>query len=240
MFKTVSILCAVLCLIVCFNNCDHPYSTSLKSSSSQSNTVTCPPPSNPALNNPQTIDQAVALINSLPKPLTLQCFLAALAKPLSVLAVDNPFSAQPSMGPQSPRIFLLQPNFVFSVVPAGTASNLLEMSEFVTSSTSVKAEIEFPVTATVAPAAPYQRILSGSGGTNCGICHAPESPAQGSFAGPAFVSVVLQPDSFHRVSVAQLQQFSLSCDTVSDAYRCGILKTIFIDGRAQAGVQPFK
>ena len=58
---------------------------------------------------PQTIAEVVTLLNALPKPLNLPCFVASLARPLSLHAVNSPFSAQPAQGRRSPRIFIFFP-----------------------------------------------------------------------------------------------------------------------------------
>jgi len=67
-------------------------------------------------NPPRTVDEAITLINALPKPLTLPCFLQALARPLAMTATDSVFSLQPADGLRSPRIFLFTPGMVMSVV----------------------------------------------------------------------------------------------------------------------------
>ncbi len=58
-------------------------------------------------NSPRTIDETVTLINALPKPLSLPCFLESLARPLEISASYGVFSAQPAKGIRSPRIFVI-------------------------------------------------------------------------------------------------------------------------------------
>jgi hypothetical protein len=227
---------AVLTLAVLFNNCSAP-KDNLRSSSSVGADANCPK-ADASLTNPQTIDAVVVLINSLPKPLTLDCFLRNLAPNQKVYAVDNNFSAQPSAGPQSPRIFLLQPSFVLSVVPAGSARNLLEMSQFTSSTQSVKAELEFPITTTLATDAPYTHILNAnSSGTRCFSCHSPETAALG-FGGPAYNSHVLVPDALKRVPASMLRSYAQTCASTSDQFRCAILRAIFVYGNGQDGNFP--
>lgn len=227
----------VLTLAVLFNNCSAP-KDALRSSSSVGADAACPK-ADTSLTNPQTIDAVVALINSLPKPLTLDCFLRNLATNQKVYAVDNNFSAQPSAGPQSPRIFLLQPSFVLSVVPAGSARNLLEMSQFTSATTSVKAELEFPITATLAADAPYTHILNvNSSGTRCFSCHSPETAVVGGFGGPAYNSHVLVPDSLKRVPASILRSYAQTCASTSDQFRCAVLRAIFVYGNGQDGNFP--
>lgn len=112
------------------------------------NTASCSDSSNIS-NDPKSIEDTINLINALPKPLTLDCFLNSLKPPLNVFAVTSTFSAQPAVDQNSPRIFLIKSNFVLSVVPSGIGRNLLEFGEFNSDLESFKGELEFPVVSTV-------------------------------------------------------------------------------------------
>ena len=68
-------------------------------------TTGCRAPSSVS-NAPQSIAETVTLINALPKPLTLPCFLESLARPLEMSATFSVVSAQPAVGHRSPRVFL--------------------------------------------------------------------------------------------------------------------------------------
>ncbi len=217
-------------LLFGYTNCSS--SLSPTSGASSSSAGACPA-ADPLLSNPSTIDQVVTLINSLPKPLSIDCFLTTLPKPMQVFAVNNGFSAQPSAGVESPRIFILQPGLSLSVVPAGPGGNFLELGQFVVGGQSVKAEIEFPITANLPVDLPYTRLLDTVGGTNCRFCHQREAPISPGFAGPAFVSDVVKPDPFRRVTSANLRQYALACDTSREAYRCAMLRAIFVSGQGQ-------
>ena len=72
------------------------------------------------------------LVNALPSPVTLPCFLQALARPLKMHAAVSLISAQPSVGARSPRIFLFFDGLRVSIVPAGAGAPLLEMGEIAT------------------------------------------------------------------------------------------------------------
>lgn len=186
-----------------------------------------------SLKNPQSIDQMMSLIRALPKPLTIDCFISALNKPLKVYAVDNAFSAQPSAGPESPRIFIINNRLTMSVVPAGIGRLLLEASEVVGPSVSVKGEIEFPVTTNISPDSVYTRIKDPSvSGTSCRFCHMSESPYFTITTGPAFVSRLIPPDPFKRVMQPSLLGQAWRCNPEKELYRCLMLRAIYIDGQA--------
>lgn len=187
-----------------------------------------------SLKDPRTIDQAVNLIQALPKPLTIDCFIKALKKPLQIYAVDNAFSAQPSAGPDSPRIFMINGNLILSVVPAGTGRRLLELAQRVSPTASIKGEIMFPVDGALSANTPYNRILDPGGfGTSCRVCHSNEGRDTSIKAGEAYASSVLRPESSKRVTQTYLKSQALSCNSQKDPYRCQMLQSIFVDGQAQ-------
>jgi hypothetical protein len=232
-----------LWLTIGFENCSPPgkISTSTNSSSAFDNAkdlnADCPV-ADPSLTQPASIDDAVILIRSLPKPLTLNCFLKNLKPPLQVVAVDSNGSAQPSAGPNSPRIFLINYPLIMSIVPAGQGRDKLEFSQVQPPGSSVKGELLFPINEDFQADLPYTRILlGGGGGTNCKACHFNEYQAF-RYAGPAYGSDIIAPGVSKQVSVGQLKSLALNCDTGADALRCAILKAVFIDGQAQAGVFP--
>lgn len=190
-----------------------------------------------SLREPTSIDQAIQLINALPKPLELDCFLKNLQPPLQVLGVDSANSAQPSAGPQSPRIFIVKYPLLISVVPAGSSKNFVEFSQVELQNTSVKAEVPFPVTVEVPKNYPYDHLLSGAG-TSCRSCHANEYKVLGGYAGQAYASDMIRPKLANNVPVSTLKSFALNCNSATDAYRCAVLRAIFVDGAGQQGIFP--
>ncbi len=215
-----------------FVNCGGGAVDNTESTLSASSTG-CPENVPAALKNPQSIDQMMVLIRALPKPLTIDCFISALNKPLKVYAVDNAFSAQPSGGPHNPRIFIINNRLTMSVVPTGIGRLLLEVSEVVGPSLSVKGELEFPVNGNVSPDAVYTKIKDESfAGTSCRFCHANENPYFSITTGPAFVSKLIPPDPFKRVSQASMLGQAARCDSQKEMYRCLMLRAIYIDGQA--------
>ncbi len=183
------------------------------------------------LRSPTTIDQVTELINALPKPLSIPCLIENLPTPLKVFAVNSNFSAQPAEGADSPRIFIINGKLVLSVVPAGIGKDLLEYGQFINSTESVKAELKFPLEEQIALSQPYDHIKSGSG-TSCRFCHTSERSING-FGGEAFASSIMRPSFFQRQTSARLRTLAQNCDKANDPYRCEMLNSVFVRGRAQ-------
>lgn len=177
--------------------------------------------------SPQTIADVIALVNALPSPVTLPCFVQALARPLPIHATVSTISAQPSVGARSPRIFMFWDGLRASIVPAGAGAPLLELGEIRPESRSLKAEIQFPVTTPLDPVIPYDRILFTPEVTRCGFCHqAEESDPDVTFA-TAFTSVALRPLDSYAVSVASLASELAMCDPTAESDRCAMLQALF-------------
>jgi len=174
--------------------------------------------------SPRTIEETVALINALPKPLSLPCFLESLARPLSVHATNSLFSAQPAQGVRSPRIFLFQDPTLMSIVPDGDGAPLLEFGEQRPELRSLKAEIVFPVSARLEASAPFDKLLlSGQQITTCGGCHAGERQESEISGVRSFVSLALRPRLRDQVSVSALEHELEICDRVLEPLRCAML-----------------
>jgi hypothetical protein len=180
--------------------------------------------------SPQTVADVLALINALPSPVTLPCFLQALARPLKMHASVSLISAQPSSGARSPRIFLFFDGMRMSIVPAGAGAPLLELGEIREESRSLKAEILFPVTTPLDAATPYQRILFTPTVTRCGFCHPVETPDPDITFATAFTSVALRPLDSYAVSIDSLANELSICDPTAEPDRCAMLQTLFDQG----------
>ncbi len=109
---------------------------------------------------PQTVIEVIQLLNGLPHPVTINCFLEALERPLRIMAAASFVSAQPAYSIDNPRFFILGGGMSLSVVPEGDGQNLLEMGELTSNTHSIKAEVEFPIAQTLALDAPFTRIRS--------------------------------------------------------------------------------
>jgi hypothetical protein len=177
--------------------------------------------------SPATISETVDLVNGLPKPVSLACFLEALERPLRLVATLSTFSAQPAVGRRSPRIFLFSEGIIHSVVPDGSARNLLEMGEATSPGYSIKAEIEFPVTESITLATAFERLPLGDI-TSCGVCHDGRVPALGIEG--AFESEVLRPADQALVPLAELEDEARRCDATIEPERCEMLGAVFQHG----------
>lgn len=188
-----------------------------------------PPGTNPS---PHTIAEVVELINALPKPVSIPCVIEALSRPLQLYAVRSVVSAQPSDGRRSPRMFLFFDGLVLSIAPTGVGSPLLEFGQIRTATHTLKAEIEFPVSANVAPETPFDRILyQGTDHTSCGFCHAGETQDENIHFARAYESQALQPNAPRdRVMVDELLTEWKNCDPGAEAYRCAMLDGVFSQG----------
>jgi hypothetical protein len=109
---------------------------------------------------PASIAEAVRLVNALPRPVTVECFLESLDRPLYAVATQSTISLQPAVGSRSPRIFLITSKLIMSIVPDGKGSQLVEFGQFVDERRTLKGEIHFPVVSDVLPAEPFERIKS--------------------------------------------------------------------------------
>ena len=178
------------------------------------------------------------LINALPHPVSLSCFLESLDRPLSLEATRSVISLQPAAGRRSPRLFLLFGTALsLSVVPEGAGSALLEFGEFVEPAVTVKGEVEFPVAEPLDAAAPYRHLAS-ERGTSCGGCHAQEQVAFTLGDVPAFKSEALRPAPSLNVTLQALQEEVEKCDRILEPGRCALLDAIFEHGEVKAGAFP--
>lgn len=214
-----------------------PFSPMNNSSGSlvQLSTVCEPRPDNIS-GSPKTIEEAILLINALPKPLSVACFIQSLDRPLNITMTTNIMSAQPAVGKRSPRIFIVIDKLYISVVPEGVGASVVEFSFLTNATLSVKAEIPFPVIGDVALNAPFDRIRLASG-TTCGLCHTQESPATEINYANAFKSVALRPNNNTLVPLSDFRQTASACDWKSEPERCGVITSIF-NGPVQTYIFP--
>jgi hypothetical protein len=181
--------------------------------------------------SPGTIEEAVQLLNALPKPTSVACFIESLARPLSAYATDSIFSAQPAFSYDSPRVFLKVNQLWISVVVEGKSSFLLEFGfqPIATELRTIKAELELPLAAPITPSVAYERVRFGTG-TSCGLCHYDERPVDGVEAAGAFASVAFRPHEQTYVSIESLRRANLACDFQANFPRCELLSALFDGG----------
>lgn len=189
----------------------------------------CRPPAGMS-GSPRTIEEAIALLNALPKPTSVACFVESLDRPLSAYATSSVFSAQPALSAQSPRVFIKIDRLWLSVVMDGDSSYLIELSHLQPDDLrSIKGEVQAPVTEPLAPGAPYDRVRYGAG-TVCGVCHSIEEPAPSVSFTQAFASTAYRPRPETRVGLDSLLTERKNCNSEAEPHRCGMLSALFDGG----------
>jgi len=188
---------------------------------------------------PTSIAAAVALLNALPPPVTVACFIESLDRPLRVVATASPFSAQPADGTQSPRILIRNGPLTMAVVPTGMGKSLLEFGEAAGEGRTIKGEVQLPPEGKLLATAPLDRIRAGDG-TTCGACHDDESSGGGNFPEAAFASETLLPLPEFDVPLTDLRGEAEQCATSQTAAeaRCSLLVALFDHGPVQPGSLP--
>lgn len=181
--------------------------------------------------SPSTIEEALILMNSLPRPTTLECFIQSLDRPLSVYLTSSSGSLQPSPGARSPRTFIVNGDLVMSIVFDGVAGETLELGYRTSPDRSVKTEILFPLQRDITTAGLFDQVLEGSL-TICGRCHTGEIFTSNLAAFPqgAFESAVLVPSPVFTVPLESLRAEEAECDPTLESNRCGMLDAFFDHG----------
>ena len=186
------------------------------------------------LGRPNSIAASVALLNALPKPTSPACYLAALERPLGVIATSSTRSVQPAGGDLSPRVFILQDNLVTSVVIAGDAASLIEYGEFVTPVATIKGELAFPLAASIDVNEPFDEVSRRNGGTRCGPCHGIELVPKTTAYQGAFYSAAFKPnDGTRQNDIVPLETLLVEwgiCDASFEPTRCSMLEALFSRG----------
>ncbi|MEM6992392.1 MAG: hypothetical protein AAF721_17905 [Myxococcota bacterium] len=185
---------------------------------------------------PQTIGQAVDFINALPHPVTLDCFLERLERPLVLNGTTSTVSLQPADGARSPRMFLFYGDLIMSVAVDGDPGRtLLEFGELVAETKSIKGELEFPIEETIPDFAPMERVFDGEG-SECRICHGGESEAPEYEM--AFASDALQFREVEDVPLEDIQAEHAACNPAVEPERCRRLDSLLSFGSVEAGAFP--
>jgi len=178
--------------------------------------------------------QLVELLNALPRPVSVPCVVASLRRPLSLVATTSTMSAQPAGGPDSPRLFLVSPTMVISVVPSGVGAPLIETGEWVTSTRTIKGELELPAAGDLPLDAAYTRVAMSTGRSTCALCHRDEAPHD-TRAG-AYVSAAYRPNPGEELALATVAELHDGCVASGEAGpRCDMLHALFDFGAVQQG-----
>ena len=183
---------------------------------------------------PRSISEALILMNSLPKPVSLACFLQSLTRPLSLYMTSSGQSLQPSPGERSPRTFIVLEPLVMSIVFDGPAQAALELGYRTTESRSIKTEIHFPLQTDVTFANLFDAVVNGTL-TKCGSCHTSELvTVNEDLPVDVFESDIIPPYDFLEVGLPSLRAEHERCDATSEPERCGLLSAIFDFGEVRA------
>lgn len=183
------------------------------------------------IGSPSTIEEALILMNSLPRPTTLECFIQSLDRPLSVYLTSSSGSLQPSPGARSPRTFIVNGNLVMSIVFDGEAGETLELGYRTSPDRSIKTEILFPLERDITTAGMFDRVVEGSL-TICGRCHTGEifTSNVAEFPQGVFESAVIVPSPVFTVPLEALRAEEAECDPALESNRCGMLDAFFDHG----------
>lgn len=184
---------------------------------------------------PSNIPEAIALMNALPKPTSMSCFLESIERPFALYMTSSSQSLQPSPGARSPRTFILRGALEMSLVFEGGASKTLELAFRPTPRRSIKTEILFPLQANVDISHLFDRVLVGSA-TECGNCHTAEVKEDfDGFPTGAWESDVIDPYAIFNVTLDDLRDENASCDSSTEPDRCEMLSAVLDHGPVQAG-----
>lgn len=179
---------------------------------------------------PRNVQDVVDLVNALPKPLDLACWLESLPRPLDVYATTSNISAQQTLDPGSPRIFVFVDPLILSVVPVGLGADLLELAEQRAMGRSIKAEIEFPVEHELSPAAPFEQVMFAEDHTGCAFCHAEETLVPELTFTKVYESRSLRPVPSRKVELDSVVRATEACDESAEPERCALLRAVFAQG----------
>jgi len=183
--------------------------------------------------SPRDVEQAVLLMNSLPRPTTLECFIESLDRPLRLYLTSSDLSLQPADGARSPRTFIVLTPLVMSVVGNREFSSLLEIGYQSAPGRSMKGEVKFPLVSDVTAASITQRISIGTVSI-CGGCHGAETrPDDKFFVDGAFESAVAVPLFPFEVSLETLRGEAAACQPANEPERCGLLSALLDHGEVE-------
>ncbi len=198
----------------------------------------CAPGPN-ATGAPRSIEQVVDLINSLPKPVSVACFVESLDAPLKVFASNSVASLQLSTGPEDPRWFIFSLPLIISVTSDGPGAELLEMGVLQPGNRrTLLGELRMPVQTEIKHALPYERI-SEAHGTTCGFfCHQNEVRDPSIAFAQAFVSKAIRAAADSEVTLESLRGVLSRCKPPSGqpaqpSARCELLQALLVTGRGQ-------
>jgi hypothetical protein len=181
---------------------------------------------------PGTVDELTELVNLLPRPATVPCLIQSLKRPLNIYITNSTQSAQPAASNESPRVFIFTGNLILSIVPVGATSEFLEVSQLISDTRSIKAELKFPFNSSISKSLAYDTVNpNGNGVTTCKGCHGTDFLDSSITHSDAYNSEAIKPFPSMKISPATLEVQSIICDsTNTQSYRCKLIQSIFKQG----------
>ena len=188
---------------------------------------------------PHSIEEAVALLNALPKPTSVACFVESLDRPFVATATSSMFSAQPATSSDSPRVFLKIDRTWISVVLDGAATDLIEFGYLLDDGLhSLKGELKLPATQALPLTTPFDRIRYDDGYTLCGACHRDETLERIEGDTSIYSSLAYRPRPETRVPIDFLRTAAQTCNWDQQPHRCEMLSALFDGGPVDEGEFP--
>jgi hypothetical protein len=191
---------------------------------------------------PRNLPEVVTLLNSLPRPTTLPCFLQALERPLQLYLTESDQSLQPSPGPRSPRTFIVNQPLVMSIVFEGRARSTLEIGYRTADTRSIKTELSFPLRKEVTFTNLFDEVkdaqVTNGQATRCSACHTSETQIfNAEIQADAYESDIYPPFEVYEVDVESLRTENASCDLAAEPERCAMLSAVFDHGDVVTATQ---
>lgn len=192
--------------------------------------------------SPQTILEVVGALEELPEP-TIPCLVASLERPLSVVVSRSQFSAQPALDDDDPRIFLMRPGLVMTIVTAGFGSELLELGEWESATRTLKGELAFPLTTPVSDEEPFVQVLNTLPTvtgieTGCSVCHGEEELALELDDVNGYSSVALRPLDELVLPLSTVETSRRACASFDRGLRCDMLRALVDFGAEEGSFDP--
>ncbi|MDX2024385.1 MAG: hypothetical protein SF187_29350 [Deltaproteobacteria bacterium] len=182
-----------------------------------------------------TTADLTTMLNSLPRPLDVPCFVAALPRPVAITATTSVISLQPASGRRNPRIFMQAGGgLITSITMVGEFSQHVETSEPEPNQPgfTVKGDLVFPRQEPLQEADFYSSLITPEGPSSCSGCHGGEYVAREVNGVNAFASRGLKPTRSQTVPIPDVQALADECTADDATPRCRMLRALFRDPQA--------
>ena len=187
-----------------------------------------------------TVAELASMLNGLPRPLDLPCFIAALPRPVAISATTSVISLQPAAGRRNPRIFLQSGGaLITSITMVGDFSANLETSEPEPDAPgfTIKGDLRFPRHEALRESDFYRELVTPQGPTSCSGCHGGEHVVREVDGVNALSSRALKPTRTQIVPIDQVQALADECTAEDTTHRCRMLRALFRDPE---GIEPLQ